>query len=145
MLQLRVSRAHLRHLSRRSAKCQNPQMAKKLARRRLQLQTKLNAFLEMTPINIGNILAKYPPPVTQDFYQHSDADHDDAENEDNDDLDYYDDEDDDEDEDEDEDDNNNDNINVPAYYHHSSLPSNANHAPEHVALPLPSILGLHQH
>jgi hypothetical protein len=75
---LKACRGELCHLSCKLAKCDTPHLAKKLARRRLQLQTKIDAFLGKTPIALGSFSPEDQSSTSGQSYQHGDEEDDEA-------------------------------------------------------------------
>jgi hypothetical protein len=109
-------------------------LAKKLERRRSQLQTKIDAFLDKTPMALGNVSCEDQSPIPgqhldQDYY----ADEDGVE-----DYNQHHDGDSDIDEDEDEDDYEEE---INMMDHHHIKPTGTHCVPERICLPLPSHLG----
>ena len=128
-----MPRAELHHLCRKSARHHNTHLLKKLAKRRSQLQTKIDAFVCQAPVNLCQ-----EGSLSLPHHDHSHSNEDDYPDEEEDgDADY------DEDGASDDEDygDNNDNFHVmDADAHGSSLQS-----VENVGLPLPSYLGDHLH
>jgi hypothetical protein len=131
---LKVCRSDLRRLDRRLKKHPHSPLAKKLAGRRRQLQIKIDAFLDKTPISIGGISPKEQSGSSNEqldrhaaALEDGDDDNDDIEDDGTcSDLDILDEEDDSEDE-----------VQDPTHRHRSTCD-----APEQIVLPLPSRLGL---
>ena len=129
---LTTFRSQLCHLVRRLKRNPNPQLAKKLAGRRLRFQTKIDAFLDKMPISIGSLFPKDQSAIPQSN-QELDIDDDTFGDEDDTDEDGYDDE-----TDELEDDD-------PMDIEDSIKSPVTNDQPENIKLPLPSHLGLQKH
>jgi hypothetical protein len=136
---LTIFRGELSHLGQRLAIHNSPILARKLAKRRLKLQTRIDAFLAKTPTALETLLPHNCPHNVGHSHQHLDEDdellEDDglyedcsqSEEEDNDTNEDIDDK-------EDEDD-------TDSEHHIKSAPS-TKHVPESIVLPLPSHLGL---
>jgi hypothetical protein len=137
---LTVCRSQLCRLGRRLTKHPNPQLAKQLAGRRRRLQTKIDAYLDKTPISIASLLPKdqsATPRSNLQIHRQYDPLEDEEDSNDNIDRDGYDDEiphDEDEVEDDDHIDTEDSKKSLVGIHCH----------PEHIILPLPSCLGLNK-
>jgi hypothetical protein len=139
---INVSRAQIRHFSRQATKKSNLQLAKKIAKRRSQLQQKIDGFLDKIPPNLGNLLLGDPHLVHGHLSPYPDGDFEDEADAYDEDEDDKDDEDDVEVEEKDSDDTDNQSQKITPLYHYNTLASSPHNAPEHIVLPLPSGLGL---
>ena len=135
------------HLVRRLTRRHIPDLAKKLARKRTKLQTKIDAFLAKTPLGLSGFLPQDQSSSASHSSQHLQKDDDDdssefeSEDEEQDDEDEDEEELEEEEEDDDEEDTDDEvNVKDPIESH-----TRTNGVPEKILLPLPSHLGLTKH
>jgi hypothetical protein len=148
---INISRAQLCRINHQATRQSNAQLVKKLAKRRSQLQTKIDRFLENTPHNLASILSADHHIMYGQLHPHPDGDFpDEDEEEEEEQHKSYDEDDDDDDDDDDskeeeEDIHGEDGEEGEFKPNQHNKPTNASGAPEHTMLPLPSALGLHKH
>lgn len=144
-LVLKHCRAELCHIVRRLARCHSPHLAKKLARKRSKLQSKIDTFLAKTPIPLSGFLAQEQSPISCHNPQHLDKDDeydsDESVGEEEDD-DEEDDEDEDDEEEEDDVDDEDDTDDEVIAKDPIKSKTGTDRVPESIQLPLPSHLGL---
>jgi hypothetical protein len=152
---LTFCRSELCHLRRRLARHGSAHLAQKLAKRRLQLQNNIDAFLARTPTALGSLLPEDHVPISGTSHEHLEEEDDDMEDDglvqdlsksdedEEDDNDHDGDGDDDSGSDADgEDDGTGEDIDMEV--HIKSTPSPGS-VPESIVLPLPSHLGINKH